>query len=146
VKDKNTAALLALLLGGLGFHKFYLGQTGAGIVYFIFCWTLIPAVVGFLEFIVLLAMRQTDFDRRFNNLQPVVAMSPAPAQQIVIYNQSPVHYGEPPRPATSSARETHAGVGPSDSVADELKKLNELRVAGIITEEEFTAHKQRLLS
>jgi TM2 domain-containing membrane protein YozV len=31
MKDKKTAAILALFLGGLGIHRFYLGQTVKGI-------------------------------------------------------------------------------------------------------------------
>lgn len=31
-KDKTTAGILAILLGGLGIHYFYLGKIGAGIV------------------------------------------------------------------------------------------------------------------
>ncbi len=32
-KDKTAAGLLAIFLGGLGIHKFYLGFTGPGLVY-----------------------------------------------------------------------------------------------------------------
>lgn len=48
-KNPSTAVLLSLFLGGLGVHKFYMGQTGLGILYLIFCWTYIPAIVGFIE-------------------------------------------------------------------------------------------------
>jgi TM2 domain-containing membrane protein YozV len=48
-KDPTAAVLLALFLGGFGIHKFYLGQTGWGVVYLIFCWTGIPAVIAFFE-------------------------------------------------------------------------------------------------
>ena len=48
-KNPTTAVLLALLLGGIGGHKFYLGNTGLGILYLLFCWTLIPGVVAFIE-------------------------------------------------------------------------------------------------
>lgn len=48
-KNPSTAVLLSLFLGGLGVHKFYMGQTGLGILYLIFCWTYIPAIVGFVE-------------------------------------------------------------------------------------------------
>ncbi|MDE2780067.1 MAG: NINE protein [Chloroflexota bacterium] len=34
-KSKVAAGVLALLLGGLGVHKFYLGRVGAGIVHII---------------------------------------------------------------------------------------------------------------
>lgn len=32
-KDKTAAGLLAIFLGFLGIHKFYLGYTGSGLVY-----------------------------------------------------------------------------------------------------------------
>lgn len=48
-KNPSTAVLLALFLGGLGVHKFYVGQTGLGILYLLFCWTYIPAILGVIE-------------------------------------------------------------------------------------------------
>lgn len=48
-KTPSTAVLLALFLGGLGVHKFYMGQTGLGILYLLFCWTYIPAILGVIE-------------------------------------------------------------------------------------------------
>ncbi len=48
MKSKSTAALLAFFLGGLGIHRFYLGQNGVGILYLLFCWTFIPAFIAFL--------------------------------------------------------------------------------------------------
>lgn len=48
-KDKTTAWLLCFFLGGLGIHKFYLGQTAAGIFYILFCWTGIPLIISFFE-------------------------------------------------------------------------------------------------
>ena len=39
MSDKNrvAAGVLAILLGGIGAHKFYLGQSGQGILYLLFC-------------------------------------------------------------------------------------------------------------
>ena len=48
-KSKVTAGLLALFLGGFGTHKFYLGKTGMGILYLVFCWTYIPSVLALIE-------------------------------------------------------------------------------------------------
>ncbi len=48
-KDEVVGVLLALFLGGFGIHRFYLGQTGAGVLYLIFCWTGIPSIVAFIE-------------------------------------------------------------------------------------------------
>ncbi len=54
VKSKVTAGILAILLGGLGIHKFYLGKIFQGILYILFCWTYIPAIIGVIEGIVYL--------------------------------------------------------------------------------------------
>jgi TM2 domain-containing membrane protein YozV len=48
-KSPAVGVLLAFFLGGLGAHRFYMGQVGLGIVYAIFCWTFIPAIVSFFE-------------------------------------------------------------------------------------------------
>lgn len=48
-KDKTTAALLAILLGGIGAHHFYLGNIGRGVIYLLFSWTFIPLIVGIIE-------------------------------------------------------------------------------------------------
>jgi TM2 domain-containing membrane protein YozV len=66
MKSRSTAAILALFLGGFGVHKFYLGQAIFGILYLIFCWTFIPAIIAGIEFFILLLMSDHDFDRRFN--------------------------------------------------------------------------------
>ena len=42
-KSKIAAGLLAIFLGGLGIHKFYLGFTGPGVVYV--CVSLLAGVV-----------------------------------------------------------------------------------------------------
>lgn len=61
VKNKTTAGVLALLLGGIGVHKFYLGKTGMGILYICFCWTGIPAIAGLIEGISYLCASEKDF-------------------------------------------------------------------------------------
>lgn len=65
VKSKIVAALLALFLGGIGVHKFYLGRIGAGIMYLIFCWTGIPAFIAFFDFIILLCTNDEKFSRKY---------------------------------------------------------------------------------
>ena len=64
-KSRVTAAILALFLGGLGIHKFYLGQTGIGVVYLIFCWTFIPAILGLIEGIMYLCHTDERFQEAF---------------------------------------------------------------------------------
>ena len=46
--------MLAVLLGGIGAHKFFAGKTGAGVCYILFCWTGIPAIIAMIDFIVAL--------------------------------------------------------------------------------------------
>lgn len=48
-KSVGVAVLLALFLGGLGIHKFYLGKTSLGIIYLLFFWTLIPGIIALIE-------------------------------------------------------------------------------------------------
>lgn len=50
-KSKITAGFLALFLGGLGFHRFYLGQWW-GLFYLLFWGTGIPSVISLIEAIV----------------------------------------------------------------------------------------------
>lgn len=64
-KSKLAAALFALFLGGIGIHKFYLGQVGWGIAYLIFCWTFIPAMIAFVEAILLFVMSEEKFNQKF---------------------------------------------------------------------------------
>lgn len=63
-KNKLAAALFALLLGGFGIHKFYLGKAGQGILFLIFCWTFIPALIGFIEGILFLTMSDQSFAQK----------------------------------------------------------------------------------
>lgn len=66
-KSKTVAAVLALLIGGFGIHHFYLGNAVLGIVYILFCWTLIPAIVACVEGIVFLTMSDAAFDDKYNS-------------------------------------------------------------------------------
>jgi TM2 domain-containing membrane protein YozV len=48
-KNPTTGVLLALFLGGIGAHHFYMGSIGLGVLYLVFCWTFIPGIVAFVE-------------------------------------------------------------------------------------------------
>lgn len=48
-KSRVIAALLALLFGGVGFHKMYLGKVAQGVLYLLFCWTYIPSIIAWVE-------------------------------------------------------------------------------------------------
>lgn len=68
-KDHIVAGVLALLLGELGVHYFYMGKTGAGFITILLelvtcgIWSVIPFVQG----IVMLVMNQQDFERKYVN-------------------------------------------------------------------------------
>lgn len=64
-KNKTTACLLALFLGSLGIHKFYLSQPGWGIIYILFCWSGIPFILGFLEGIAYICSTDKAFYERY---------------------------------------------------------------------------------
>lgn len=48
-KSPALAAVLCLLLGGFGAHHFYLRRPILGVVYLVFFWTMIPAILAFIE-------------------------------------------------------------------------------------------------
>ncbi len=48
-RDEIAGVLLAIFLGGLGIHRFYLGETIPGILYLVFSWTGIPTIIGWVE-------------------------------------------------------------------------------------------------
>jgi TM2 domain-containing membrane protein YozV len=72
-KDKMVAGLLAIFLGWIGIHHFYLGSTIAGVICIaltVFTCGSIGSIVGLVEGIMLLIMSDTDFDARYNARTP----------------------------------------------------------------------------
>lgn len=73
MRNKTTAALFALILGGFGVHKFYLRDTGSGIFYImltIFSASLkfpIATILGWIDAMVLFSMSQERFDKKYNS-------------------------------------------------------------------------------
>jgi len=77
-KDKTTAGLLAIFLGGLGIHKFYLGFTGPGLVFlltntigwlitWILLWTpnMALGVIALIEGIIYLTKTDEEFEQTY---------------------------------------------------------------------------------
>ncbi len=64
-KNRVTAALLGIFLGGFGAHKFYLGQTVLGLLYFVFSWTYVPGILGLIEGIQYLKMSDEQFAEKY---------------------------------------------------------------------------------
>lgn len=64
MKDKNTAGLLAFLLGYLGIHRFYLNQPVLGVVYLLtggVCF-----ILPIIDAIILFTMDDHTFDQKYN--------------------------------------------------------------------------------
>lgn len=115
MRNRLVALILTFVAGAFGIHKFYLGENFAGVMYFLFSWTLIPTVLAFFEFLGLAFMSDETFNRKFNN----VAAAPA----------------FPNNSRKESSREIAATLG-------ELKKLYD---NGIITAEEYEVKRRKLL-
>lgn len=64
-KSKATAIILALFLGDIGIHKFYLGQAGQGVLYLLLCWTFIPVILSIIDIIHYLVMSEGDFQTKY---------------------------------------------------------------------------------
>ena len=78
-KDATVGVLLALFLGGFGAHRFYLGQVGWGLLYLLFCFTFIPALVSFVEcFLMPGRVRRHNSERSLQVASAVCAAFPGP--------------------------------------------------------------------
>lgn len=104
MKNKTTTILLAFFLGGFGIHRFYLGQTGYGVLSVLFCWTLIPGLIAFIDFFVFIVMSTERFDSKYNAKVMTPQAPPAPVQGPTPAPADPVPESEsaPADPVTES--------------------------------------------
>ncbi len=65
-KSKIVAVILALLIGGLGIHRFYLGQTKKGILYLVFCWTGLPSILALVDGVRYLLLSDEEFSKKYD--------------------------------------------------------------------------------
>lgn len=63
--DKVVAGVLAILLGSIGAHKFYQGNTKLGVIYLCFFWTGIPGVIGLAEGILMLVADDHEYEQQY---------------------------------------------------------------------------------
>ena len=122
-KDKVVAGILGILLGGLGIHRFYLGYVGIGFAQIVV--TLVTlgfgTIWGFIEGILILV--QDDWvDARGRPLKGNEATN-------YISN-----------PSASFGNQEQ----PRDKIS-QLKELDELKKAGVLTETEFAREKRKIL-
>lgn len=69
-KDRILAGCLAIALGWLGAHHFYLGSHTAGVVVLAMSCCGVGLVVGLVEGAMLLAMTNSEFDAKYNRRKP----------------------------------------------------------------------------
>ena len=74
--SKPTATLLALVLGGVGAHRLYLGQTKTGLAMLLFFWTSIPFWIGVVDFVRYVRMTDREFAERYGGAGGAVALPP----------------------------------------------------------------------
>jgi len=67
MKNRGIAIVLALFLGGIGVHRFYVGQIGLGFLFLLFSWTLIPALVALVDVCRYVCMGEAKFQARYSH-------------------------------------------------------------------------------
>lgn len=66
VKSKVAAGVLAIFLGALGVHHFYLGKIGTGLLCLMFCWSGIPTLLGIIDGITILCSNDENFQLKYH--------------------------------------------------------------------------------
>ena len=127
-KEKLITALLAFFLGSFGIHHFYLGNKGRGFLYLIFCWTFLPGFIAFIEGVLFITMETDEFDYKYN--LGVDLEQPSKKRSYSLKKRF-----------KKEEVDSHQG---KISIADEIEKLHDLMVKGIISEREFAERKDRL--
>ena len=127
MREKHITALLAFFLGSFGIHRFYLGQNKLGVAYLLFCWTLIPFFLGILDAVLLFLKHQDDFDLEYNS-------------EYYLDRSERMYLEDDFNGRTKIESNRRIPY----STADEIEKLHNLMVKGIISEQEFAERKDRL--
>lgn len=120
-KPKNRTIAVLLALCGIftpvvGLHKFYLGQTGWGLVYLLLSWTPVPRIASAIEAVWYLLQDTSDFQAGFE---------PRPISLNLLDLQNN-------RPAIALS-------------ADSLRELEQLRQEGLVSEYEFEQKRRQWL-
>jgi len=62
--QKTLAGVFAILFGGWGIHKFYLGLNKLGLLYLLFSWTMVPGILALIDGITYLTSTDEQFEAR----------------------------------------------------------------------------------
>lgn len=142
MKSRESAIILACLsvcFGGIGFHKFYLGQFGSFFLYLLFMFTTIPFFLSIGDLIVLVGMDQHRFnviynydflDRLRDDQDRTESLLNAPRRQA---------WNDQSRFSRTDSSQS------SNSKVQELKELRKLLVEGAISEQDYEALKNDIL-
>lgn len=65
VRSRKTMAILAILFGTFGVQFFYIKWIKQGIICILFCWTLIPTIIGIIMGIRLLLSSDATFEQKY---------------------------------------------------------------------------------
>ncbi len=69
--NKVVLLLLTFFLGWIGVHKFYLRRYVAGTFYMVFCGTMIPGIIAFVEFIIYACTSEDDLREKYPSVSIV---------------------------------------------------------------------------
>ena len=64
--SKTALLLLTFFMGAIGAHKFYLGKHWQGVLYIVFCWTYIPALIALVEFVIYLFTSSARLNEKYS--------------------------------------------------------------------------------
>ena len=66
MKERGLACVLAVFLGGIGAHQYYLGNTKKGLLMTLFSISFIPYIISLYDLFVIASMNKDKFDRIYN--------------------------------------------------------------------------------
>jgi TM2 domain-containing membrane protein YozV/Tfp pilus assembly major pilin PilA len=66
IKTHTVAGLWCAFLGGFGAHRFYLGSVVTGILSVLFFWTYIPAIVAYIDLMIIAFSSETTWANKYN--------------------------------------------------------------------------------
>jgi len=127
MKSRTTAALLAFFLGAFGIHRFYLGQWFLGILYLIFCFTLISVIVAIVDCISFLLMSDDAFNMKYNG--KYIAFQPQQPTVVIHNNNQMATPQTPAEPQQEQARNHDSKLDNTSSKIDPFQKEGDVKYA-----------------